>query len=573
MTSRRVACRYASDVGQRRAAPDSYRFDLVADDVDPGRNAADVDAPGVEPPPTVMDRVRAWPRRRVIAGLVAVAVVLGGGGVASAVSERQRVAALRSAPGGVADLSQAPTESWSVDVVNGTPLTMLGDLVVVVAHSVEDRPTPADPGEVSDVQLRAIDPEDGTEAWRRSFQGQWGCGPGARYSLGRIALGTSESVVCVEAGPDGTVQVIDAAGDVTAEREVLGTDARLPAAHGGLVRIEQVGEPGQLPEVVGDEMSGFRPDGPVVAPDVHVTMEDAATGETRWETTVDSLPTGEVNWQQCARWEGESAAKPELDPMNAPHYHWADDTVVVVGTCGVDAAFTPSGVRLDLQSGTADEIATGAPASYELVRQTSDGYYVRPGEVDSHGQYSQSLQAPWDVVDADGSVIASLPGQTSEPSATDGSRPEVVFTHVPDGLAAVRLSDGETLWEQRLRGPVGVLVRTRDLVVVVTAEHELVAIDLDSGERRWSAEVEGSKDGGWWGDASSLAHAAFTDGRIAVVGTPGAGVPGAPTWTAFDLRSGDVVWTWRADGAGGGSGFAVDGRMFYWDNSTLTALE
>jgi outer membrane protein assembly factor BamB len=207
----------------------------------------------------------------------------------------------------------------------------------------------------------------------------------------------------------------------------------------------------------------------------------------------------------------------------------------------------------------------------EEVVPTSEGQYLRPAVVDQHGQYSSSPYAPWEVVDAEGAVIASLPGRAPEPLATDGSRPGVVLSHAQGGLAAIRVSDGETLWDETLAGPPGVLVRTRDLVLVVDGERQLTALDLSSGERRWTAALDGV-DEELWGDASYFVRAAFTDGRVAVVGTPGLSQAGGARYTAFDLRSGDVVWTLDARSMGDGYAFAVDGRMLTWNYQTLTAL-
>ena len=550
-------------MGQRRAASDSYRFDLVPDDGQEG----DAPGPGAGPEgPTVLDRVRAWPRRRVVAGLAAAVVVLGASGVASTLIERERVAALRSAPGGVLDLSVPPRESWSVDVENGSPLTVLGGLLVVSSYTYGNGPRH------DGAQLRGIDLTDGSEVWRRSYEGEWDCGPTPYFAAASLALSASESVVCVQNGPEGSVHVIDAAGEVAAERRVDGEDRQMPAGHGGVVRLSSVGEPGPLPEILGDEESGYRLDGPVIAPDLRVTMEDAATGAVRWETTVESVPTGPDNWYQCMVWSDDGSGEPTLQPSVANAFHWADESLVVVGACGVDAAFTPAGVRLDVTS-DADTIdpADGA-SSYEPVLRTVDGPYLRPAQVDRHGQYSSSPYAPWEVVDADGTVLAALPGRGSEPRATDGSNAGIVFAQVPGGLVAIRTDDGETAWEARMDGPAGVLVRTEDVVVAVTTGQELVALDLGSGARRWTAPL-GNDQSRTFGDATDLVRAAFTDGRLAVVGTPGLGLPGALTWTAFDLRTGEVAWTRGREREADGYGFAVDGRMLYWNYQTIVGLE
>lgn len=556
----------------QRAEADSFRFELVPDEGQ-GHDPDDGPLPDAEPaPPTFLERVRAWPRRRVVAGLVVAAVVVAAGGVASTVVERQRVAALRTAPGGVADLGDPPATGWSVDVLNGTPLTVLGGMVVVMGYSQESDSTPGDSGGVSDVQLRAIDPADGSEAWRRSYVGNWNCGPTPNYTMSRLVLATTDSLVCVGESENPTVQVIDAAGDVVAERKLEGDDVRVPAAEGGLLRLEHVGEAGPLPEVIGDETSGYRLDGPVIAPDMHLTMEDAATGTVRWETTVESLPTGPDNWYQCVTWGEDGTGEPEITPTSGGFYNWANDSLVVVGACGVDAAFTPSGNRLDVPSGTPDdESSFDGMGGYEMVMRSVDGYYARPAEVDQYGRYNQSSQAPWDVIDAEGTVLRSLPGQVAEPWATDGSHPKIVISNTEGGLAAFRMSDGEKLWGDAFVSPTGVLVRTRDLALLVTGDRELVALDLESGERRWTAELD-AEDPMMWGDAAGIVRAAFTDGRVAVVVTPGMGVPGPPTWTAYDLGSGEVVWTWETELGGDSFGFTVDGRMLNWDYQTLTGL-
>jgi hypothetical protein len=245
----------------------------------------------------------------------------------------------------------------------------------------------------------------------------------------------------------------------------------------------------------------------------------------------------------------------------------------------VAASFTPAGTRLDL-TGRADDAraAEDMPdVGYGLafgpsVQTTPGGRYVRPHDVDRHGRYSRSPHAPWDLLDADGSLAGVLPGAPVDPLASDGAHTDIALTRTGSGnyLSAVRPADATELWSTS-EGPrtLGELARTGEVTVVATADNRLTALDLETGRERWAVSL-GTDEWSGAHDLHSVVRGAYTDGRVVVVVTPPWGDPD-PVWTAYDLATGEVAWTWQP-GLGDGIGIAVAGRLVFWDYATLTGL-
>ncbi len=199
----------------------------------------------------------------------------------------------------------------------------------------------------------------------------------------------------------------------------------------------------------------------------------------------------------------------------------------------------------------------------------------------THGEgWSRRPRDPDDIVDAHGELFATLEGAALNPLATDGSggirldlpaaeRPSDGVMLWTDGVAIGAVgADAEERWrvehllldDDDLRDAAlvagGALVRARDVVVLHATwgrdgSSHVVALDQQTGEARWWAPLEGSVP---WAEMHAVVRGAWTDGQVMVVATPGDlwGDLTPQRWTAFDLDSGAVVWTYQREPAAEG---------------------
>ncbi|MGH2740214.1 MAG: PQQ-binding-like beta-propeller repeat protein [Actinomycetota bacterium] len=123
--------------------------------------------------------------------------------------------------------------------------------------------------------------------------------------------------------------------------------------------------------------------------------------------------------------------------------------------------------------------------------------------------------------------------------ATDGQ----IVVHAEDrgseaSLLARRLEDGEEVWKTPVQGPAaGGLTLTDGLVFVGLRSREVVALDVETGDVVWTAEMPGRVDSSP-AVADGLAIVApedFADGDAAVV--------------ALDVESGEELWQFAPEGA------------------------
>lgn len=504
------------------------------------------------------DRVRGLLQgRRLVAVVVLVTVALAAV-VIDTMGDRGRLAALRDAPGGVVDLTDEPREVWRVAAEGSVPGGLVGVLGGLVVAQHQDA-------------LLGLDVETGARRWRVELpDGASSCGPGMQVWSGSFQAQPVERLVCVsattpDAAPDesrhrSTVTVVDAEGQVVATREVGAAHSMLfPGSDGGLVSVAWVGEAEPVdPQVADDVASGIAgvgaiPDGY----DLRIRFEDAATGEARWERTVPF--DGAVDPSLCVRW-AEDGTTSGVD-LRGGVQAMITDRVLWLGGCGVDAWFTPDGVRLD---------RPGDPGTFE-------GYSVDPLAGGGYVAHVDADQVEVDAADDadrllrdDGSEIREIQGRYLVPLSTDGGGNGV---HLERRGATTVATDteGDELWRTDVRS-TSLLVRTAQVAVVVDEGRRVHGLDLGTGEVLWmrSDFVEGLDALGAYGPR--FVEAAFTDGRLAAFVVPDYTRGDVVHWVALDAATGDQLWQVELGGEGWGVQLAVAGRLVRWSPSEIVGL-
>ncbi|WP_159792650.1 outer membrane protein assembly factor BamB family protein [Puerhibacterium puerhi] len=499
-------------------------------------------------------RFRAWlarqPRTRLVVAGVAALALVAGAGVAATVADQRRVERLRALPGGVVDLATPPHAAWTTTTDGAVwPVAQVGSLLVVMEQESLWVPGAAEGGSVT---LRALDPATGEDRWSRDVPAST-CGPGG--------ITRSERLVCVVRTDGGwSALVLDAAGDVVAERALPGVEGpaglttegepppaavAMPTADGGLLRLVRLGEPPTMPELVDEGVGDWRPRSPILARDLRVTLEDAVTGQERWSTTLAAEPTVDVHSCISVILDGDV---PRLDGDTKVWVDASGDVVTVEG-CGVSAQLTPEGVRL----------GGGEPWGVRAVA-VADGYAVPPAaEILEDGTQSFDATGRWSLVRRDGTAAGELPGPLIVPAVTDGTGEDLLFVREGGALVALRTDGLSPAWRTG-RPDSGVLAQV-DGTVLTVEEGRLVGLDAATGRSRWATDVGAA-------DAQNLAMTAqgmgqaFTDGRRVVVLSPDWGSDGsAGKLTAYDVGTGEVVWSQPFDGDVQAWTLAVDGHL------------
>jgi outer membrane protein assembly factor BamB len=236
------------------------------------------------------------------------------------------------------------------------------------------------------------------------------------------------------------------------------------------------------------------------------------------------------------------------------------DHVLWLGGCGVDAWFTPDGVRLD------------RPGD----RPTFEGFSVEPLAT---GGYLAGVDAdavvrggddPDRLLRADGSEVRALRGRYLVPLSTDGGGDGVVLERRRDATVATD-ADGDELWSTDLRAS-NLLVRTAQVAVVVDEGRRVYGLDLGTGEVLWSRPdlVEGVDALGAYGPR--FVEAAFTDGRLAAFVVPDYARGDVVHWVALDAATGRQLWQLQLGGDGWGVQLAVAGRLVRWSPTEIVGL-
>ncbi|ACZ31729.1 hypothetical protein Xcel_2715 [Xylanimonas cellulosilytica DSM 15894] len=585
-------------MARRRAEGTSFTFDLEPDDgeelftelpVEPSRFARVAGA--------ARARVRAWPRRRVVAVGTAVAVVVAGGLGAAALTmqaqHRSWVQVAQTAPGAVVDLGHAPVEAWRVELEFPTPVGLVGETLVVRGRMWGSS------GGVG--PLHGVDLAAGRLLWTTPAPEYAECSVGGASlwiaATQRVERG--DVVVCL-ASDRRSVTVVDAAGQVLASRDLAGgywddpaqasaVDPLDPYASygehrvlvtrdGGLLRIDRIGAPLPPPSFSvpdGEDLTGGIPTmtllTPLVTRDLRVRLEDAVTGETRWETIVDSvdLPAGAevANGSPCMGWEANGG------PAVAADQSWSDDVgphTLATTMCGLD-------VTIDLATGEILEQQDVFEPDYQPWRASStplvDGGWGEIGfDADRDGQVQDVTTR---IMRPDGSVVGVVPGVVFPPLATDGpaSALLVAVSGTGTGVAAYEADDASLRWRDGSLASPRVLARTTQAVVVSDGAI-VMALDRETGARLWKHALYGDTivqpDGGY-GIVDAL-----TDGRYVSVVTPATQgsytdpMTGDKTTTTLDLATGKVVWASTSDDP---APYPIAGRLYRFDHDGVVAFD
>ncbi|MCZ2263450.1 PQQ-binding-like beta-propeller repeat protein, partial [Isoptericola sp. QY 916] len=497
--------------------------------------------------------------RRLVAAVVVVAAALTAV-VVDTVGDRGRIAALRAAPGGVLDLSAQPHEVWRVEAEGSVPgglMAVAGGLVVAQRQDT----------------LLGLDVETGERRWQVALPaGASSCGPGMQVWSGGVQADTADRIVCVTARPsDGgapegdrvrrsTVTVVAADGTVEGTREVEGSPAELyPGGDGSLVSVEWVGEASPVdPRVADDVVAGVADAGAISdGYDLRVRVEDAVTGDRRWQQTVPF--DGAVDPSLCVRWSDDGTTS-GVD-LRGGVQTVVTDRLLWLGGCGIDAWFTPDGGRLDRPADP------GTFEGFSVEPLTGGGYAVR---TDADDLSAEDPTATDRILRDDGTEVREVRGRYLVPLSTDGGGDGVHLAR--RGAATVATSDdGTELWRTDVRS-TSVLVRTAQVAVVVDEGRRVHGVDLGTGDVLWVRPdlVEGLDAMGAYGPR--FVDAAFTDGRLAAFVVPDYARGDVVHWVALDAASGRQLWQVELGGDGWGVQLAVAGRLVRWSPTEIVGL-
>jgi hypothetical protein len=326
-----------------------------------------------------------------------------------------------------------------------------------------------------------------------------------------------------------------------------------------------------VPSLEEDSFGGWHVTGTLQPADVRLALEDALTGRVRWHRELAAREVqSQDGWWGCVSWGSDG--RPEMDPAAIVSWSTSPEVLSLI-TCGVEAAVTTSG-RVVAQAVE----TTGGGVASPVITPLADGGV---GVADATGPVLTG-RLPTDVQDASGRDVRSVERGVLDPWSTDG--PADVTVGIDRDAAVAFDHDGHELWRNaNLRYADGALVRGAGVLVVVrwavdATGGQIVGVDMRTGHIRWKASLNlraGVSGGGAW----AYARAAWTDGRLALLVTPGnTGDPSVPTWTAYDLRTGLVAWRIDSSDAAGlvsaqGACGTLAGRLVCYDGSRVSLLE
>ena len=280
-----------------------------------------------------------------------------------------------------------------------------------------------------------------------------------------------------------------------------------------------------------------------------VRAEDAVTGEERWRVTVPfrSTPADQCgNWYGTS-WDGSSTAVDLSSMLDAGSFGARiTDRLVQLYGCGIEAAISSDGVLL----GTDIEPGTG---NVESLRNGGYTGYT----------YGEDVRTV--LYDAAGTAVGEIDGFAAEPTAVDGSGPDMLLGVGESGArVAAYDADGTPRWDAGVTTDAqNFLAQVAGTAVILTGGGTVRGLDLASGEERWAWE---STDPDEYAGDLYVARS-FTDGQyVLLVVENGYGSAGL---VSLDVVSGEAAWEQLGDEApvagadqGGGSALlAIDGNL------------
>jgi len=442
-----------------RPSTAAARFAPVGRERGSSRENGDADAPR-----------RAWYAHPVPWVAVAVAAAFAGSVAFTASMEDARPVDVTALAGGLRPLEEPPEARWTVPVAPGSEIVPAVGAVVTV-----------------DGGLTAYSVDDGSVLWRSERLGDRATCLPAQGEPAR------EVVVC--AVPSGwreqvarLVTVRSGTGEVVGDRTV-----------------ETAGRLSVVPVGATDVVRAWWRGG-----DVAVVREDAATGEVRWDRSLEHDGLG----------RGGDVV---LDVRRG---------VVDVLAPGVAAALTEDGRSL-----VEDDVWT-------IVR-LQDGRYVG-------NEYGRGTAT---VFTAAGEPAFRIKGRVLESPLSDGSAPGVIVTNTFGSIVGVDAATGSELWS--LPGTGLRAVARVDGRVVVQTDSSYRSVDARTGEEAWAVDLD---DSGPW--------PVLTDGRSLFVterGREGQGL------VSLALDDGAVEWRWTLP-EDTYHVVAVEGRLFLLGVDRLTAV-
>lgn len=516
---------------RRPLADEVYTFELVPDDGDetvPGAFDRDPELPTLLAAPGPADvgtpaARRRRPGPRGVAACIVGLLALGVAGV-DAFADRNRAAALRTASGGVLDLSEPPEVRWSAEADDHRPgglVAVMGGATVIQRYA----------------QLSGIDLDTGVRRWTVHLPDAVSeCGPGYDLWDERARVLPSRLLVCLSGDGDDPVAVVVGPEGGVLSRRTLGVaeeDLVRPAPEATVITASWVD---------GDEL--------------RVRLLDAVTGDVRWERPVDLDPSA----GRCLDTAGgvrdrRTGPRGGLRAASSGALLW-------VSGCGVDAWFTASGERLDVGPWTA------SPGHGPAVRILDGGGYLGSP---ASGRLGASAEGDR-LLAADGALVAELDGYVLVPRASDGVLSGVHLVRNARGTVAVD-DTGRVLWTSGLPATV-LLAQAGGVGVVGDATARVVGIDLATGRELWEhRDLLAEIDGDVWGSIGNRVQSVFTDGRHAALVWPALDQDQvAAHWLALDVATGEVAWVETLDHQAWGIDLAADGRMLRWSPTGIYGL-
>lgn len=186
--------------------------------------------------------------------------------------------------------------------------------------------------------------------------------------------------------------------------------------------------------------------------------------------------------------------------------------LLVVAAIGAFALFEPPRIPLVGEGPQSPSIEPAEPAEAD-VPETGPPIWVTELDVTSFGEVGSGSQL-----------------------ASDGQRLFVASGHAEDAaVVALDLATGAVGWRTDLEGSAFVQVTTDELVIANSQHHQVVALDVETGDRVWELELPAG-----YGAVS----AAVSGGTLYLVaGAGGEGDTSPPRIDALNLDDGELRWS------------------------------